>query len=49
MSIQGNIKNPLRIGLAALALAALPACGVSPGKVTVPVVEKVDLLSLIHI
>ena len=43
MSIQGNPKTSLRIGVAALALAALSACGVSPQKVTVPVVEKVDL------
>ena len=39
MSIQGNPKTSLRIGVAALALAALSACGVSPQKVTVPVVD----------
>ena len=33
----------LRVALASLLLATLAACGVSPQKVTVPVVDKVDL------
>lgn len=43
MSIARSLKGALALGLASLALVALPGCGVSPQKVTVPVVEKVDL------
>ena len=43
MSIGRQLKGILAIGLTSLALVALPGCGVSPQKVTVPVVEKVDL------
>ena len=43
MSIGRRLKGILALGLASLALVALPGCGVSPQKVTVPVVEKVDL------
>jgi apolipoprotein D and lipocalin family protein len=43
MSIGRRLKGILAFGLVSLSLAALAGCGVSPQKVTVPVVEKVDL------
>ena len=43
MSIGRRLNGILAFGLVSLSLAALAGCGVSPQKVTVPVVEKVDL------
>ena len=43
MSIKSRFKGSLAIGWAALVATTLSGCGVSPEKVTVPVVEKVDL------
>ena len=43
MAIGSRSGRIIAIGLAALAAVSLTACGVSPQKVTVPVVEKVDL------
>jgi apolipoprotein D and lipocalin family protein len=43
MSIKRRFKGSLAIGWAALVATTLSGCGVSPEKVTVPVVEKVDL------
>ena len=43
MATGSRSRRIIALGLAALAAATLTACGVSPQKVTVPVVEKVDL------
>jgi len=43
MSIGRRLKGILAFGLVPLSLVTLAGCGVSPQKVTVPVVEKVDL------
>lgn len=43
MSIGRRLKGILAFGLVPLSLVTIAGCGVSPQKVTVPVVEKVDL------
>ena len=43
LSVRGGPRRPLAALLMIALTAALTACGVSPEKVTVPVVEKVDL------
>ena len=43
MSIGRRLKGILAFGLVSLSLVTIAGCGVSPQKVTVPVVEKVDL------
>ena len=43
MSIGRRLNGILAFGLVSLSLVTIAGCGVSPQKVTVPVVEKVDL------
>ncbi len=43
MTLELQARKPLRAVFAALVLGSLAACGVSPQKVTVPVVSAVDL------
>ena len=43
LSVRGGPRRPLAALLMIALTATLTACGVSPEKVTVPVVEKVDL------